>query len=148
MIFLPLYEGLFPLTHKCPSTSCSVKHILSLAAVPLGCNNCMRHVRSVWFLNSKHTHLEIKAHLIECDVYCECGGVMVWPQSRLLVWFISNYKGQVELSLQTQTGSRNCSPGHRHRHCVTHVHSSRDAFCYPGVISWKHFLCNWCDVLQ
>lgn len=41
------------------------------------------------------------AHLIECNVYSECGGIVVWSQRGLLIWLISNYKGQVKLSLQT-----------------------------------------------
>lgn len=50
------------------------------------------------------TTLVIKAHLVECNVYSECGGIMVWPQRRLLIWFIPNYKGQVKLSLGVVTG--------------------------------------------
>lgn len=50
---------------------------------------------------SKHTHLVIKAPVIECNVYSECGGVVVRSQKRLLVWLIPNYKGQVKVSLQT-----------------------------------------------
>lgn len=59
-------------------------------------------VENVTFLpTSEHTHLIIRAQLIECNVNSECGGIMVWSQRGLLIWFISNYKGQVKLSLQT-----------------------------------------------
>lgn len=40
---------------------------------------------------------------------------MVRSQTRLLIWLISNYKGQVKLSLQTQTwrGEESCKHSHR-----------------------------------
>lgn len=61
----------------------------------------------------EHTHLVIKAHLIECNVYSECGGVVVWLQRWLLVGLISNYKGQVKLSLQTHRQTERSHAGIR-----------------------------------
>lgn len=49
------------------------------------------------------THLVVTAHLVEGNVYSECGGVVVRPERGLLVGLIPNYKCQIKLSLQRHT---------------------------------------------
>lgn len=53
-----------------------------------------------WPRTFELTHLVIEVNLVECDVYRECGGVVVWSQRWLLIWLISDHEGQVKLSLQ------------------------------------------------
>lgn len=81
--------------------------------------------------HNQHTHLVIKAHLIECNVYSECGGIVVWSQSGLLIWLISNYKGQVKLSLQTQTERSHASIRIETAHLATHTHRVCVCVCTP-----------------